>query len=258
MRIDSLVLRAQRAFLFSFLLLLVAGAGTLAQTPQPIESGKFRLHKFEQPIGEETYTVTRDGDSLVVSSSFEFTDRGTKVPLSAELRAAQDLTPETFKIKGRVSRFSTIDSSVEIKGKSATIREDKDTRQLAVPDRFFTISGYAPVTMQMMLVRYLNSHKVSGAVSTLPGGQVRVESRGNDRIKIADKEIELQRYSVSGLIWGRESLWLDSTQNLIAAVTVDAEFDHFEALREGYESALPMFVTRAAADGMAALADLAK
>ena len=258
MRIDSLVLRAQRAFLFSFLLLLVAGAGTLAQTPQPIESGKFRLHKFEQPIGEETYTVTRDGDSLVVSSTFEFTDRGTKVPLSAELRAAQDLTPETFKIKGRVSRFSTINSSVEIKGKSATIREDKDTRQLAVPDRFFTISGYAPVTMQMMLVRYLNSHKVSGAVATLPGGEVRVESRGNDRIKIADKEIELQRYSVSGLIWGRESLWLDSTQNLIAAVTVDAEFDHFEALREGYESALPMFVTRAAADGMAALADLAK
>src|SRR5947209_8230475 len=114
MRIDSLVLRAQRAFLFSFLLLLVAGAGTLAQTPQP------------------------------------------------------------FKIKGSVSRFSTIDSSVEIKGKSATIREDKDTRQLAVPDRFFTISGYAPVTMQMMLVRYLNSHKASGAVATLPGGEVRV------------------------------------------------------------------------------------
>jgi len=82
-------------------------------------------HKFEQPIGEETYTVTRDGDSLVVSSTFEFTDRGTKVPLSAELRAAQDLTPENFKNQSSVSRFSTIDSSVEIKGKSATIRENK-------------------------------------------------------------------------------------------------------------------------------------
>src|SRR6202171_2744700 len=115
---------------------------------------------------------------------------------------------------------------------------------MPVPERFFTISGYAPVTMQMMLVRYLNSHKITGAVATVPGGDVTVEIRGKDKIKVADREIELQRYSVSGLIWGRESLWFDSAQNLIAAVTIDAEFDHFEALREGYEAALPTFVER--------------
>ena len=215
--------------------------GVRAQTPQTVESGKFRLHKFEQPIGEETYNITRDGDSLVVKSTFEFTDRGSKVPLTAELRTAQDLTPESFVIKGKVSRFSTIDSSIEIKARSATIRQDKETRQIVVPDRFFTISGYAPVTMQMMLVRYLNSHKIKGPVTTLPGGDVTVEMRGKDKIKVGDKEIELQRYSVSGLIWGRESLWFDSTQNLIAAVTIDAEFDHFEALRDGYEACLANF-----------------
>jgi len=152
----------RRAFLLSLLLLLLlaASAGAYAQTPQPIESGKFRLHKFEQPIGEETYTITRDGDSLVTKSTFEFTDRGRRVPLTAELRTAPDLTPREFNIKGSVSRFSTIDSSVEIKGGTATIREDKETRQESVPKGpVFTISGYAPVTMQMMMVRYLNSHK---------------------------------------------------------------------------------------------------
>lgn len=245
-----------RALLLS-LLLLVTSTGALAQTTQPVESGKFRLHKFEQPIGEETYTIARSGDSLVVKSTFEFTDRGRKVPLSAELRTAADLTPQSFSIKGSVSRFSTIDSSVEINAGSASIRVDKETRQLKTPKDFFTISGYAPVTMQMMLVRYLNSHKLKGAI-TLPGGEVSVELRGKDKIKVGDKEIELQRYSVSGLIWGRESLWFDSAQNLIAAVTIDAEFDHFEALREGYEAALPTFVERAAADGMAALAEIAK
>jgi imidazolonepropionase-like amidohydrolase len=258
MKTDSLFSRTRQTFLFSLLVLFVAGTNTLAQTQQPIESGKFRLHKFERPIGEETYTIRRDGDSLVVRATFEFTDRGSRVPLTAELHTAPDLTPESFFINGKVSRFSTIDSTVEIKGRSATIREDKNTRQLVAPQSFFTISGYAPVTMQMMLVRYLNSHKVSGAISTLPGGDVTVEIRGKDKIKVGDKEIELQRYSVSGLIWGRESLWFDSAQNLIAAVTIDAEFDHFEALREGYESALPTFVERAAADGMAALAEIAK
>lgn len=261
-----------RRLLLSLLLLSVAGASALAQTPQPIESGKFRLHKFEQPIGEESYTVTRDGGSLVVKSTFEFTDRGRRVPLSAELRTASDLTPQKFNIKGSVSRFSTIDSSVEINGGIATIREDQTTRQVPDPKSFFfTISGYAPVAMQMMLVRYSNSHQfipwvprnyppqnLVNKLTILPGGEVTVESRGKDKIKIGDKEVELQRYSVSGLIWGRESLWFDSAQNLIAAVTIDAEFDHFEALREGYEAALPIFVERAATDGMSSLAEIAR
>ena len=250
--------RWPRALLLAVFVLLLACASALAQTSQQIESGKFRLHKFEQPIGEETYTIIREGDSLVVNSTFEFTDRGRKVPLTATLKTRQDLTPESFDIKGSVSRFSTIDSSVEIKGNAATIREDKDSRQAPTPERFFTISGYAPVTMQQMLVRYLGAHKLTGPLATLPAGDVSVEKRGTDKVRIGDKDLELQRYSVSGLIWGRESLWFDAAQNLVAAVTIDGEFDHFEALREGYESALPLFVTKAAADGMEALAQLAK
>src|SRR5262245_40312112 len=162
---------ARRALLIS-LLLLLAGTWVQGQTPQPIESGKFRLHKFEQPIGEENYTVTRDGDSLVISSNFQFTDRGRSVPLAATLQTRQDLTPLSFNIKGSVSRFSTIDSSVEVGDKSATVREDTVTRQASLPDRFFAISGYAPVTMQQMLVRYLNNHKIKGGLATLPGGNV--------------------------------------------------------------------------------------
>lgn len=222
-----------------------------------IESGKFRLHKFEQPIGEESYEITRDGDSLVTKSTFEFTDRGRKVPLTATLRTAQNLTPQSFEIKGSVSRFSTIDSAVEIKDGTATIRVDKDSRQAKAPENFFTLSGYAPVTMQMMLVRYIKSRNLKGAIATLPGGDVTVEARGRDTVKVGEQAIELERYSVSGLIWGREALWFDAKQQLIAAVSIDAEFDHFEALREGFESALPTFVSKAAEDGMASLAQVA-
>lgn len=231
-------------------------AQTTASAPV-VESGKFRLHKFEQAIGEESYEVRREGDSLVVTSNFEFTDRTRRVPLTARLRTRQDLTPEAYEIKGSVSRFSTIDTAVEVKGDAATVRVDKETRTAQLPARFFTISGYAPVATQMMLVRYIASHNIKGTLSTLPGGEVTLEKRGSDKIKVGDKEIALDRYSLSGLIWGRESLWFDSSNQLIAVVSVDAEFDHFEAVREGYESALPAFVTKAAADGMAALAALA-
>ncbi len=127
------------------LLLLALAVQTQAQTV--VESGKFRLHKFEQPIGEETYEITREGDSLITKSNFKFTDRGSPVPLTATLVTKQNLTPEAFEIKGSTARGSTIDTSVRINGNSAAIREGKDTRQANVPEKFFTITGYAPTAV---------------------------------------------------------------------------------------------------------------
>jgi imidazolonepropionase-like amidohydrolase len=236
------------------LLLLAVCAQTSAQTV--VESGKFRLHKFQQAIGEETYETTREGDSLVTKSTFKFTDRGSPVPLAATLKTKANLTPEMFEIKGNTARGSTIDTSVQITGGSASIREGKETRHANVPAKFFTIAGYAPTAVQQMMLRYFTQNKIKGSLATLPGGEVTIEKRGVDQIKIGDKTLPLTRYIVSGLIWGRESLWLDANQNLVALVCVDAEFDHFEALREEYVSALPVFVAKAAEDGMAALAEI--
>src|SRR5580700_1733139 len=94
--------RTGRAFCLSIFALVVAialSAPTFAQTDaaqnsvaqasaRPVEQGKFILHKFEQPIGEETYEVTKDGESLGVKMDFKFTDRGTSVPLTASFRGA--------------------------------------------------------------------------------------------------------------------------------------------------------------------------
>src|SRR5256885_10613327 len=96
-----------RTFLLAALA-IVCQAVSLAQTEQKapaIEQGKFRLHKFEQRIGEETYEVTADGDSLAVAINFKFTDRGSAVPLTVNFHAAKDLTPQSFEIKGKTSRF---------------------------------------------------------------------------------------------------------------------------------------------------------
>lgn len=224
---------------------------------QTIETGKFRLHKFQQAIGEESYTVTRDGDALVMKSEFKFTDRGTSVPLTTSLRTRQDLTPLAYEIKGKTSRLSEIDTAIEINGNTAKIREGAQTREAATADRYFTISGYAPVSVQMMMIRYWAGKGGNATLKTLPGGDVAIEQHGKDTIEANGKRVELDRYSVSGVIWGRESLWFDSAKNLIATVCVDAEFDHFEAIREGYESALPVFVAKAAEDGMAGLSTLA-
>jgi imidazolonepropionase-like amidohydrolase len=110
----------------------------------------------------------------------------------------------------------------------------------------------------MMLMRYWLAHGSPATLKTFPTGEVHIEDRGSDAIEIDGKKISFERYSVAGLIWGRETLWLDSQKQLAAVVTVDAEFDHFEAVREGYEAALSALVTRAGKDEMAALAEMGK
>ena len=247
------------AVLFSALTCLFAFAQQPANTDQTLEQGKFTLHKFEQPIGQETYEIRRDGDSITAKIDFKFTDRGSEVPLSTTFRASQDLTPRSFEINGRTARPISIDESITIEAGKVHIRSrDKQTESTAPAAPFFTIAGYAPTTMQMLMVRYWAAHGSPAQLATIPSGSVKIEPRGQDTIHVADKDETLDRYTVEGLIWGRETLWFDSSRNLVAEVSTDAEFDHFEAIREGYESALGDFVSRAGSDNMAALAEISK
>jgi imidazolonepropionase-like amidohydrolase len=226
--------------------------------PASLEQGKFILHKFEQPIGEETYQITREGDSLSAKIDFQFTDRSSPVPLTATFRSANDLTPRAFEIKGKNSRSTDIDEAVEVQSEKIRLRDRAQWTEAARPPQFFTIAGYAPTAMQMLLVRYWETHGRPAQLATLPRGQVKVEPRGSDTVSIDGKNQQFDRFTVEGLIWGRETLWFDANRNLVAAVTTDAEFDHFEAIREGYQSGLGTFVGLAGSDGMAALADISK
>src|SRR5579859_2416704 len=246
-------------------LLLIVVAGVLSYTAegqevsnaQVVEEGKFRLHKFEQAIGWESYQITKDGSGLAVKTEFKFNDRGTDVPLAANFKAKNDLTPIQFEIKGKNSRLSTIDRAVEVSGEQLRVRDREEWKEGETPQQFFTVSGYAPVTMQMLMVRYWASHGTPKELAIFPEGRnLWIEPRGQDKISFGGKTETLQRFLVEGLIWGREWLWFNMKQELIAAVTTDAEFDHFEAIREGYEEGLKTFVSLAGKDGMNALSQI--
>lgn len=225
------------------------------------EEGHFRLHKFLQAIGDEHYRVMQDGDVFILSDSFAFTDRGSRVPLRATLRIGRDHSPLAFAVRGRNSRSSRLDDSVTIIGGTAMVRVDSNHSTpvtLGQNEAVFTIAGYAPVAIQQELMRYWLAHGRPATIRTLPSGNtVRITARGRDTVRVGDTTMVLQRYGVTGLIWGRESLWMDDADALVALVSTDAEFDHFEAVRNEYEGALAVFVARAGNDGAEALAQMA-
>ena len=247
-----------RAVVATSFVLLVGGQPPQKADADQIESGKWKLYKFGQAIGQETYEIRRDGDSLVMADHFQFTDRGSTVPLDTTFRSSPDLTPVSFTTKGKSSRLSTLDNSIEVANGTVKIRQTKSSRDETTAGPFFTISGYSPIAQQMLMLRYWLSHGSPASLRILPQGtNVQIQSRGTQQVSANGKQVTVTRYNVAGLIWGREVLWLDSEKRLVAAVTTDAEFDHFEATLDGYESLLPRFVGEAAADGMAVLADLA-
>ena len=230
------------------LVLFVATAWAQTESPA-VEQGTFNLHKFEQLIGKETYTLTRSQTDVVLKSDFKFTDRGSEVPLTSTLTMDSDLTPRDFQIKGKVSRFSPVDETVHGRTVGQTT--------IAPGEKFFDTEGYAPVSVQMVMVRYWRAHGSPATLKTLPRGEVRIQDSGAESFNIGGKQVQLRKFSIRGLIWGSETLWLDAQDRLIALVSVDAELDHFEAVADGYEDGLAAFITSAARDGMASLAKVA-
>ena len=257
----SVTARSIRPGVPALVLALSVSLGWLAHAADDwSETGRFTLFKFEQAIGEERYDIQPGAGGFTLTSSFSFTDRGTTVPLATTLQFDPDLVPFHFSIKGETARLSTIDAEVTLSGGIATIRDGPASHGEPAPAGAFTLAGYAPPSVQMALMRYWAAHGKPATVPLLPHGTARIELRGRDAVTAGDeagRTVMLDRYSVSGIIWGRETLWCDETGRLAALVSVDAEFDHFEAARPEFRNAVPQLVARAASDGVAAMAGTA-
>jgi imidazolonepropionase-like amidohydrolase len=235
------------------LLHLVLPLTLLGRPPAADTAGAFVLHKIGNPIGRETWhlSTTSDGGHAL-SSRFEFSDRGTKVPLEAELQYDHDGRPTGLVLRGRTSRQSSIDLEVVVAGDSARIRRDTVTSTIPLQGGF-PAQGYAPIAMQQAVLGAWRKAGRPAALRLVPEARLRIVSRGQDTLDLPSGRAVLERVSVAGLIWGIETVWLDTEGALVAAVTIDAEGDPFQAVRAGDEGAVGRFVSLAAGDAVAAL-----
>lgn len=239
--------------------LFVALVLTPALAAAESELTRYRLYKFQQPIGTERALAERRADGTTeVRSTFAFNDRGTTVPLASLLALDPSGAALRFQIWGSTSRMSAADDRVTIAGGVAEIEHGGKSSQKPVPEHFFVSAGYAPVAVTERLWMYWNAHGRPAVLPILPAGEVQIAARGSDEI-VDDSGAthRLERFSIAGLAWGRETIWIDGAGRLAAVKAIDAEFDHFEAMRAGFTQALGRFVEIAAADGLAELGELA-
>lgn len=215
----------------------------------------FALYKFQNRIGREDSV----DDGREVRTVFTFTDRTSPVPLASTYERGKDGAPVRFQLWGKTSRLFDADDLVTVGAGKITITQRGVARTIAAPARFFVGSAYAPVTMTQELLHYWASHGKPASLPVYPIGELQIVQRGEDKVADRDqKQRTLTRFSIAGLGWGRETVWLDEHQQLAAMKGVDTEFDHFEATGRGFENALPQLIAIAAEDGLRALGEVAR
>ncbi|HTL07286.1 MAG TPA: amidohydrolase family protein [Chitinophagaceae bacterium] len=217
---------------------------------QQADSGRFLLHKFEQLIGQETYTKTSTTAGTHYQIDFRFTDRGTPVPLTASCSLDANGNPQSFQVNGNTSRFSTVADSIVISNGRASITENKKTSTVDIHGPTFPIAGYAPCTIQMLLLQYWKTQQQPQTIQTLPGGSLQIMQEGKDSLPFRGQTRVFGRFIIKGLIWGAEIVWTDQDGRLVCLMTNDAEGDKTEMMRAEYEALLPMFIEKAAVYGM--------
>ena len=210
-------------------------SATLERAPTTVDSGEIRVHLLGHAIGSERYVIHGDDGALALTDTFAFTDRGGRVQLVSSARVTRSFESLHLHAVGRTYRFVNVDADVAVDGKRAHVRNLGDSATIDVPKAFFAIAGYAPLEAQALLVRYWETHGRPASIVTAPGDPtttVAVEDLGAVRLGFAgDVALRLRRFSIDGVAWGREILYLDG-ESRFAAIVTRANLLPLEGVRE--------------------------
>jgi imidazolonepropionase-like amidohydrolase len=212
----------------------------------------FLIYKYQHLVGDEVDQCRSSPTGTDCHAQFQLHFTGSSISLEGDIRTGPSSQPIAFSAKGRNSTRSYEDLDVTIEGPHAIVRENGAVRTVPLPDTFFTLQQNVPFIAQERLFAYWRARHEPARIALLPAGNVRIRLRG--RIALPDHDGEnLTRYSVHGVTWGDETVWLNSQGQVAAVVGTDAEEDRMEAVRPRYQRWLKEFATQAAADAVADL-----
>src|SRR5271154_2811541 len=165
------------------------------------QSGSWNLHLISHQIGEERYTISKSGSGMIVTSQFEYSDRGTKRPAALTMHLGADYSPRSFELKGRTTQ------SLTVNGGTAEFHDGDAVRSVEVPRMAFAGIGLTPVAQQMLMMRYWAAHGRPKELPIVPDRPARtavIRFAAHDQVN----GVKLDRFTVSGLAFGSEVLWL--------------------------------------------------
>ena len=249
-------LRGRSALLALCILCSLCLSYLTAQSP----SETILVSLIDRPVGRETVTATTSNGQTTYASELDLTERGGRLQVSSTLTLGADLTPSEFSVKGKSYRFVNVDAAVKVAGGMATVTNLGETKTFEAPRRFFTAQSYAPLSGRALLIRYWERNGRPAVLSVMPGEparDVRIERRGTDTVTVNGRALQLRRFSITGIVWGSETVWLDDSDRF-AAIVSRIHILPLEAVREDLKEALPRLKAASVSDRMSDLAAMLK
>ena len=235
------------------------------QTPAGLETehGVYLVHLLLHTIGTEEYTIHQlPGGQQVLHTTVTTNDRGTQRTTSTALDFGAQITPirlEQQTSTGGSAPTPDAASLTEVSASSATIREAGATRTTATPPIAFVGFANMPAALQMMMMRYWLAHHRPARLPILRASAeappLEIKLVGHEAFLVKGHMVRLNRYTVANLVFGREILWMNDSNRLVALMTFAGGLPQ-EIVLDEYAEATSGLVSSGVRQELLDLADL--
>ncbi len=258
-------------FLAALCLSLTSGTGRLAASRRPSSSpaaadsgvvaDSLRLYYVGHAIGYEHYRVSREPAGFVATADFDYVDRGRRTHVVDTMHLRSDYAPRRLDVLRVTDTTTTVVARVEVDGRQARVTGPAGSREVALPPAAFVVAGDQPMSQHLLLLRYWLSHGRPSSLAVVPGGPTNaltIVDRGRTTLTVGGRAMTFTRYSVDGVVWGVESVWVDREGRLAVVTSGGGGGLELEAIRTALVPAYARIMAVVIRDRMADLASISR
>ena len=194
---------------------------SLVVAPATTISDSLRIFYIGRPAGWEHYELKPNATGVTLTSDYDYVDRGRRNHTQLTITAASDYSLKKYETVRLTDTSRTVVTSIEFDGTHAKVMRNSKSTDVAVPAVAYAVSSYSPTAQHLALIRYWESHGRPKTMAIVPGdpNPVTIKRRGLDSVGTGANRVMLARYTIDGVIWGINYLWLDSEGRLAMFAT---------------------------------------
>jgi imidazolonepropionase-like amidohydrolase len=158
---------------------------------------------------------------MTLTSDYDYVDRGRRNRTQLTINLANDYALRTFETIAVTDTTRSVIAHITFDGTRAKVARARDTTDVTIPTVAYAVQSYRPTAQHLALIRYWESHGMPATVAIVPGdpNPVTIRKRGVDTVGEGRNRVQLTRYTIDGVIWGINYLWLDAEGRLAMFAT---------------------------------------
>lgn len=224
------------------------------------EHGVYLVHLLLHTIGTEEYTIHQlAGGRQVLRTTVITNDRGAQRTTSTTLDFGPQATPLRLEQQTSTAASTPPPDTTQIAGSTATITEAGLTRTTSLPSAAFVGFANMPAALQMVMMRYWQAHRQPARLPMLRASPeappLEIRLVGHEAFLVKGRVVRLSRYTVANLLFGREILWMNDSNRLVALMTFAGGLPQ-EIVLDEYAEATSGLVSSGVRQELLDLADL--